>query len=742
MKNSLESYGSFVSGKKGRWIVVVTWALLILILNLMLPQASSQKNERADLFLEKTDSVKAQEIIEREFGTNTGPPALLTWYRAGQLTEADLVSIQLLTKKLTDEPVKHANVPPFHQMPLPVLKEQISEDGTTFVLPVVFEQNLETEEIKQGLEELKKASKPIFKTDPFTAKVTDKDSLIVRITGPAGIAVDATELFSQGDLSLLIGTVMIVLIFLLVIYRSPILALIPLVGVGMAYMLISPILGFLGREGMIDYDSQGIAIMTVLLFGAGTDYCLFLIAQFRKNLKEEENKFSAIRRAFATSSGAIFMSGLTVVVSLLVLITANYGSIHRFAIPFSLAILIMMAASLSLIPALLSILGRASFYPFVPRTEEMAEQLAKRKGKAYKKGNKERGLGKFIGHIVSRYPWRVALSTLLILGIFASFAAKIEYTYDTLSSFPKDMPSREGFDLLSQHINPGELAPVSIVVKTKNDEAVIKEKLEELPFVAEVSDVSRGAKDNSFVKFEVELTANPYSNEAMAHIPEMKKVLKQMDSGDEVWIGGQTAEQYDTSETTKSDSSLVIPLIITFISILLLLYLRSITATVYLVGTVLLSYFSALGLGWIILHYGFGAEAIQGFIPLYAFVFIVALGEDYNIFLISSIWKKSKEMPLLDAIKEGVAETGGVITSAGLILAATFAILTTLPIQILVHFGVITAIGILLDTFIVRPFLVPAISAILGKSIFWPSKKRMAQVEKLRAEQAEMKSNA
>lgn len=192
---------------------------------------------------------------------------------------------------------------------------------------------------------------------------------------------------------------------------------------------------------------------------------------------------------------------------------------------------------------------------------------------------------------------------------------------------------------------------------------------------------------------------------------------------DNIWLAGITAEQYDTRELTNQDAKLIIPIILIMIAVLLLVYLRSITATFYLIASVLLSYFSALGLGWVILHYGFGVEAIQGLIPLYSFVFIVALGEDYNIFMISSIWKKRKVMPLLQAVKEGVAESGGVITSAGVILAATFMVLTTLPMEVLVHFGTITAIGIVLDTFIVRPFLVPAITSLLGNAAFWPSKK-------------------
>ncbi|WP_026576444.1 MMPL family transporter [Bacillus sp. UNC438CL73TsuS30] len=735
-KNWLMRWGELVSGKKGRWITILIWVFAIILLNITLPQANSQKNERADLFLEKVDSQKAKEIIEKNFGNKTGTPALLTWYKKNQLSDEDLASIQTLTKKLVvDNPIEGTEVPPFYQMALPVIKQQVSKDGTTFVLPVIFDQDLETAEIQNRLDKLKQISEPIFSSNPFTKKISDENSLLVRVTGPAGISVDATKLFSQGDLSLLFGTVLLVLVFLLIIYRSPILALIPLISVGMAYMVISPILGLLGKEGVIDFDSQAISIMTVLLFGAGTDYCLFLIAQFRNSLKTEESKFRSIKHAFTRSSGAIIMSGLTVVISLLVLLGANYGSIHRFAIPFSLAILIMMCASLTLIPAFLSILGRASFYPFIPRTEEMDKKLAEKRGKVYRDRKKEKRLGNIIGRMVSQNPWKVFITTFTILGILAIYSLKIDYTYDTLSSFPKNMPSREGFEILSEHFSAGDLAPTQVIVKGIEDENSVKEKLEGLPYIAKVSDPERSKRDPSLVKYDVELIDNPYSNKAMESIPKLKKELKEiLKSGgakSKIYISGQTAEQYDTKETTKADSSLIIPIVLVMIAVLLLFYLRSIIATIYLIGTVLLSYYSALGLGWIILHYGFNVNEIQGFIPLYAFVFIVALGEDYNIFMISSIWRKSNEMSLVNAVREGVAETGGIITSAGLILAGTFAILTTLPIQILVHFGTITAIGVLLDTFIIRPFLVPAITSILGKWAFWPVKKKMGEVEKL-----------
>jgi len=420
-----------------------------------------------------------------------------------------------------------------------------------------------------------------------------------------------------------------------------------------------------------------------------------------------------------------------------VLLLSRYGAIHRFAIPFSLSILIMMAASLTLIPALLSIIGRASFYPFMPRTREMQEERAKRKGKSLPPQTIKAGFSSRLGNLIVKKPIQLAVITLLFLGVFAFFSSKIVYTYDTLSSFPKDMPSREGFDIIAEHFNPGELAPVQIIVQTDGKPNTVKEDLEKLTYVELVSKGIQGKQNSNIISYNLELNVNPYSNKAMSHIPDLRKYIETSlnragitKASDKVWIGGLTAEQYDTQQTTNQDSSIIIPIVLSIIAVLLLVYLRSITATAYLIGTVLLSYFSALGLGWVFLHYIFGVEAIQGFIPLYAFVFIVALGEDYNIFMISSIWKKSKQLPLLQAIKEGVAESGSVITSAGLILAGTFAILTTLPIQVLVHFGTITAIGVLLDTFIVRPLLVPSITVLLGKWAFWPSKRHITAVER------------
>lgn len=728
-------YGKWVAGKKTKWITVLVWVILAVALNLTWPAVGEQEDNNAANLKENEPSVVAQMVADREFPNDSGIPALIVIHKESGLSSEDLTKLQELTLQLEENPVPHQTaVIPLHKLPPQAVSSQLSEDGSTLVLPVFFEDEADAEELGQGLDGIESSMTTIFGKNPFDADIDNEDELSARVTGPVGISVDATGLFENADVSLLIGTVMLVLIFLLLIYRSPLLAVIPIIAVGFAYLVTSPILGFLAKQGVITVDAQSISIMTVLLFGAGTDYCLFIISKFRQILWHEEDKRKALFQAITSSSGAIAMSGFTVVISLFALLLAEYGAYERFAVPFSLSILIMFIASLTLVPAFLAIFGRASFYPFVPRTAEMQAERARKKGKPVPAPRKEKE--SWIGNIVTKRPWTIIVATIVVLGILASLSSQIKYTYDLLSSFPEDVPSREGFTLIGEQFSEGELAPVQLMLDTEGKDTDVKSRLEALGYVSKVSEPEEGSANPNILGYEVELAMNPYSMEAMQHIPDLRTEAETAlesagvdASADKVWISGQTATQYDTEVAGEHDSRLIIPVVVGLISLLLLLYLRSLVAMVYLVATVILSYFSALGLGWLIIHYGLGADAIQGAIPLYSFVFLVALGEDYNIFMISSIWQKSKTMPLKQAIKEGVGETSSVITSAGLILAGTFAVLATLPIQVLVQFGIITAIGVMLDTFIVRPFLVPAITTVLGEAAFWPGKRKVAAKE-------------
>ncbi|OWA36070.1 hypothetical protein B9G55_09425 [Saccharibacillus sp. O16] len=719
-------YGA-LSGRVGRWVVLAVWIAVAVLLNMLWPGINERETNNATDLSDQYPSVQAAQVAEREFPSDGGQAALLVWNRSGGLSEDDLKAIAQLTESLESEPLpEQKGVLPLHKLPAPARQSLLSEDGSTLVLPVTFAEGVGTDGLKEDVKLLKQRIGSVVGNDPFAVQTGTAD-LSARVTGPVGIAIDAGALFQNADVSLLIATVVLVLVILLLIYRSPILALIPIAAVGFAYMVISPVLGTMADRGWITADAQGISIMTVLLFGAGTDYCLFLITRFRQCLTETADKKAALRAALSDSSGAIAMSGLTVVLSLFTLLLAQYGAYHRFAVPFGVAILIMGIASLTLVPALLGIIGRASFFPFVPRTPEMEEERARRKNKPVKPHKKKKD--SVIGRVVTERPWTVVIASLIVLGGLAAASSQIRFTYDLLSSFPSDMESVEGFDAIASGFTPGELAPVQVMVDTEGRENDLADRLAKLPFVANVTEPEKGAQNENITLYSIKLNVNPYSNEAMDDIAELRRTAEASltdagasSSGDQVWIGGQTATQTDTRAATNRDTDLVIPVVIGLIAILLLAYLRSVVATVYLIATVVLSYFSALGLGWLILHHVMGQDAIQGAIPLYAFVFLVALGEDYNIFMISSIWSKSRRLPLKQAIREGVGETGTVITSAGVILAGTFAVLATLPIQVLVQFGVVTALGVLLDTFIVRPFLVPSITRLLGRAAFWPGR--------------------
>lgn len=725
----MEKLGNLVGNKYSRWVTLIVWILIVGILSMSFPQINSVDNYSGSDLPEDVMSEQANAIIEEQFPSDSGLPLLIVWYKEAGLGIEDIQGIQKLYKELANNPLEgQTTLPPFGDLPPEALFASVSENGSSIVTPVFFEETLDAEVVKENFAKIKEITEEAIGENPYDTNLED-DVLHARFSGPAGISVDATDLFMQADVKLLIATVILILVLLIVIYRSPILAITPIIVVGIAYGAISPLLGWFAENGWINKDAQAASIMTVLLFGAGTDYCLFLITRYRDKLLEVENKYLALSLAMKESGGAILMSALTVFIGLATLGLADFGAFKRFAVPFSFAIFIMGIAALTVLPAILALMGRAAFFPFVPRTEEMERKRAEKKNKPYKEPKPKHPIMSKIGTFVTNKPWLVIIVTLVVLGGLALTSTQIKYNYDLLSSFPEDMPSREGFDIIAENFTPGELAPVKILVDTKGEEINLTSQIESLSYIDLVNEPVTSEKDSNIQYYEADLNVNPYSNEAMDLIPTLKEDMKTIltDAGVEnadesYWIGGETSSQVDKKTVQERDESIIQPVMVVIIALLLLVYLRSIAATIYLVGTVLISFFAALGLGWLVLTNFFGAESIASALPLYSFVFLIALGEDYNIFMISEVWNNRKTQSIKEAVKNGVTQTGSVITSAGLILAGTFAVLATLPIQLLVQFGVITALGVLIDTFIVRPLLVPAITVVLGRYAFWPGK--------------------
>lgn len=708
---------SFFEKKPMRFILIGLWLIVALALGKLFPQINSIDNVALVNLPEEQMSMEAAALKSEHFATNAGIPLLITWQRESGLTMEDITSIQTLYNELTAKPLATQQfIPPLGSIPPQALMGSVSEDGKALVTPIFFEEEASTEQLKESLADITAATKDIVGENPYEAKLSD-DSLHARYSGPVGISVDATDLFKSADFQLMAATVLIILVILLIIYRSPLLAIIPLVVVSIAFLVVSPLLGAMTEAGWLTKDAQAVSIMIVLLFGAGTDYCLFLITRYRDTLLVEANKLKALTIAMKEASGAIIMSAATVVIGLLTLLLANYGAFHRFAIPFSFGIFITAIAVLTLLPAILGLLGRYAFWPFIPRTEEMARAHAAKKGKPYVPSPPPHRIMRKIGRFTVKRHWLVMVATVLILVGLAAVSPKIEFSYDLLSSFPEDMPSREGFSIIEEHFTAGELAPVSVIVKSDEE---LTASLAALPYVAKVAEPQQA---NGYQLYSVDLKENPYSVEAMDDLAQMKKDMGALVGKDSFWLGGETSEQVDTKNVQEADEKLIQPTMIVIILVLLVIYLRAPLTAISLMVTVVVSFFAALGAGWLIIHYVLGQDAMASAIPLYSFVFIVALGNDYNIFMISEVWKNRQSgVAHYQAIENGVASTGAVITSAGIILAGTFMVLATLPIQLLVQFGIVTALGILLDTFIVRPLLVPALLAGIGKVVYWPSK--------------------
>lgn len=728
-KHPLEKWGSLMGGKNTRWVVMSLWIVFAIVFALVFPQINSVENYAGEEIPETYTSVEAGKIIKDQFASDSGIPLLITWYNEAGLTEEDATNIQQLYKQLAENPLDgQQTIPPFHEMPVQALMGAFSENGSAIVTPVFFSPDKNTDVLKENLAIIKEKTEAQFGENPYETNLED-EGLHARFSGPVGISIDATDLFKAADVQLMVATVVIILVILLLIYRSPILAMIPLIVVGIAYLVVSPLLGAMAESGWIDKDAQAVAIMVVLLFGAGTDYCLFLITRYRDILLEEENKFTALATAVRESTGAIVMSGLTVVIGLATLALADYGAFQRFAVPFSFGVLITGFAVVTLLPAVLGILGRAAFWPFIPRTVEAEKAHAVKKNKPYKERKPNHRYMRAVGDFVTTKPWLVIIFAGAILIGLAFSSMNIKYNYDLLSSFPEDMPSREGFKIIEENFTPGELAPVQLLVDSEGEQLDITEQLKALPYVGLVKEMRTGETKENIQLYEIDLDKDPYSNAAMDDVEQMKEdvqmiLAEQNLANGQFWIGGETSAQLDQKVVQSGDESIIQPVMIIIIFLVLLVYLRALITSIQLMVTVIISFFSALGAGWLIIHYGLGHEAMSSSIPLYSFVFIIALGDDYNIFMISDIWKNRKRgVPHKEAIAKGVASTGAVITSAGLILAGTFLVLATLPIQLLVQFGIVTAVGILLDTFVVRPLLVPALITVFSKWSYWPNKK-------------------
>lgn len=649
-----------------------------------------------DSLPDDAQSVIAQNKIEKYFEGNDGIPAILVFQSEDKLELTDMTGFI--------EKLETANIDGLQELiPLASLSPQaalgfFSEDQTTALFPISFESSLENREIKTSLENI--------------YDLVDKDAAYsLHITGPAAIAKDTLDLFTRADIVLLLSTVGIILILLIIIYRSPFLAFIPLLAAGVVYQVVNQILGIMGKAGVL-LNTQTISIMTILLFATVIDYSLFIFSRFREELKKNEDKHEAMKLAMRSVGTPIFYSAATILAAMLILFFAEFGDYRNFAPTFSAAVIVVMFAAVTLVPSLFTIFGRRSFWPKIPRVGD--EHV------------KENALWSKVGRFVTHKPVISAVAVGVFLIVSASNMVNIKYEFDLIKSFPDDMPSRVGYEILEDKFEKGDLAQTTVLFESKEavsqeDQKALADALAKQPLVSNVR-LSEVTEDQKAVAYAMTFSENPYSQEAMDALESIqndaKQITKDLNVNGKLYFAGETAASIDDRSINNRDLVLIVILETIFIFAMLIFLTRSFRLPIYMMGTILISFLGALGLGLFLTNLFFDIDTISNRVPVYAFVFLVALGIDYNIILVSRFMEEREKFPLKEAIERSVSTTGGVISSAGLILAATFAVLMTQPIQVLFVFGFIVAVGILIDTFIIRGILLPSLLVLFEKDKF------------------------
>lgn len=521
----------------------------------------------------------------------------------------------------------------------------------------------------------------------------------VQLTGGPAFGADVASAFAGADLALLLVTILIVAILLIVTYRSPVLWLIPLIVVALADGLAGRMTAAAGAAWDLQFDS---GIISVLVFGAGTNYALLLISRYREELLQTDDHRRALSSAWRQTVPAIVASNVTVVLALLTLVLAVIPGTHGLGISSAIGLLIALSAVLFLLPPLLAVCGRGAFWPFVPRP-----------GQGRTQGRRWRT-------VATRVVRRPALSLLAagaLLAVMASGLLGTSVGLDQVQKFRVQSESATGLQVLSEHFPPGDAQPVFVVTRTAETDAVLS-ALEGVDGIVSAHPVGT-SDDDSLTKIMVTSEFLPSSPESLDQITEMRDAVHQVPGADAV-VGGAVAIDLDARAGNQRDLFLIAPLVLAVSFIVLLVLLRSIVAPVLLLLVNLASAVAAIGAGAWLSRMILGQHALDLQVPLLAFLFLVALGIDYTIFLVHRARGEAAEHGTKAGMVEAIAHTGGVITSAGIVLAAVFAALGVLPLVTLGQLGLIVGIGVIVDTLVVRTVVVPAVFALVGDRIWWP----------------------
>jgi RND superfamily putative drug exporter len=526
----------------------------------------------------------------------------------------------------------------------------------------------------------------------------------IHVTGAGGQAADSAKAFSGIDGTLLYATVIVVVVVLLLTYRSPVLWLLPVLSAATALTVGQAAVYGLAKYAGLTVNGQSQGILTVLVFGAGTDYALLLVARYREELRRHDDRHEAMAFALHRATPAIVASAMTVVLGMLCLLVAEMNSTAGLGPVAAVGIVVALAVMVTLLPALLVITGRWIFWPARPRSGSHEPSTT--------------GLWSRVGHWIAPRPRKVWLATsgllaLACLGLFALDAHGLPVEHSYTGTFD----SVVGQQVLARHGLADQSNPVQVVTDPAHAAAVRSA----LGGVNGIGPVAPPLVKGGVAVVSAPVDGDPASVAAFRTVDRVRAAVSTV-PGAHALVGGASAINRDIQHASARDDKVVIPLVLAVVLVVLMVLLRAVLSPLLLIGTVLLSFGAALGISSLLFRYAFGFAGADASFPLYVFVFLVALGIDYNIFLMTRVREETHTRGTRAGSLVALGATGGVITSAGLVLAATFSVLSTLPLVAFVEVGVAVALGVVLDTMVVRSVLVTSLNLDLGSRIWWPSR--------------------
>ncbi|CAB4682137.1 unannotated protein [freshwater metagenome] len=713
-------------GRKPLWIAIVMivgWLALTGVTGPLFGNLSSvQKNDNADFLPANVEAQKfADEYKAFSVNANRELPALVLF--VGDVTPEKIASANTFLATLASKPLVDIDGKKIEGVEKTIgdyltSGQQLftfpSQDGKALLANVPFDNAKATAQLADKKPALPAVVNAIrFYSDEFAKSA----GLETHVTGFAAIFADLFSAFGAIDSTLLLTTLSVVALILIVVYRSPVLWILPLFTALVAEALAGAVIYILAKQDLITLDGQSQGILSVLVIGGATDYALLLIARYREELHHFDSRFDAMKVAWRGVVEPIIASGSTVTLGLLVLLLSQLSNTRGLGPVGAIGIVASMITVLTLLPALLVVFGRWIFWPRVPRHDDKDEKLT--------------GLWSKVAHATANSPKKFAIVTTVILLVFAGFITTLKASgISTTEGFTSRPDSLIGQDVLLEHFPGGQSQPTQILIT----ESKVSEAIAALKSIDGVSSVVPEVDGqvlpgqpmpaikviNGKVVLDATLNVPADSKEGRNLVPVIRDAVHSIDS--QSLVGGISATFYDLNVVAAHDRNLIIPIVLFLIAIILGLLLRSIVAAVVLLVTVILSFVATLGVSALVFNHIFGfAGADTGF-PLFTFIFLVALGIDYNIFLMTRVREEAIKIGTIAGVTKGVTVTGGVITSAGVVLAATFTVLGILPLVALAQIGFAVAFGVLLDTLVVRSILVPALVHLLGPKIWWPAK--------------------